>query len=100
MPTREYFEWWLDACRVRYLSPQDALDDPRLDDIPDDVPLKASQQRDRLTLPADVPLTRRCGREFKLDIQRHVRGGRGRGPSSEPQKPVGAMESKEEEEFA
>ncbi|MED6224009.1 hypothetical protein PIB30_079644 [Stylosanthes scabra] len=79
---------------------QDALDDPRLDDILNDVPLTASQQRDRLTLPADVPLTRRRGREFSPNIQRHVRGERGRGPGGEPQKLVGAMESEDEEEFA
>ncbi|MED6126959.1 hypothetical protein PIB30_083482 [Stylosanthes scabra] len=59
MPTWEYFEWWLDACRVRYLSSQDALDDPRLDDLPDDVSLTASQPRDTLLLPGIVPCTRR-----------------------------------------
>ncbi|MED6150455.1 hypothetical protein PIB30_072484 [Stylosanthes scabra] len=44
MHTREYFEWWLDACTVRYLSPQDTLDDPQLDDLPVGIPLRASQQ--------------------------------------------------------
>ncbi|MED6113831.1 hypothetical protein PIB30_074542 [Stylosanthes scabra] len=71
MPTRDYFDWWQDACRACFLSHQDALDDPRPDDIPDDVPLT-----------------------------RHVRGGRGRGPDGEPQRPVGVMDLEEEEEYA
>ncbi|RYQ95327.1 hypothetical protein Ahy_B08g090513 [Arachis hypogaea] len=36
-PTREYWYWCRDACRVRYLSGQDVLDDPRLADLPADV---------------------------------------------------------------
>ncbi|MED6224134.1 hypothetical protein PIB30_080884 [Stylosanthes scabra] len=77
MPTRD-FDWWQDACRrVRFLSHQDVLDDPQLDDIPDDVPLTVSQPRDMLTLLADVPYTRRRGRELRLDIQRHVRADEG-----------------------
>ncbi|MED6163130.1 hypothetical protein PIB30_076867 [Stylosanthes scabra] len=95
MATREYFTWWLDACRHRHLSPADALDDPRLDDQPDDIPQTTSQPRDALRLP----VTCRRGRDTRLDIQRHVHGGRGRGPNGEPQRSVGAMDSEQEEEF-
>ncbi|MED6158870.1 hypothetical protein PIB30_037046 [Stylosanthes scabra] len=100
MATREYFTWWLDVCRHCHFSPANALDDPRLDDLPDDIPQTTSQPRDALRLPGDVPITRRRGRDTRLDIQRHVRGGRGKGPDGEPQRPVGAMDSKEEEEYA
>ncbi|MED6188224.1 hypothetical protein PIB30_084042 [Stylosanthes scabra] len=37
---------------------------------------------------------------MRPDIHRHVRWGRGRGPDGEPQRPVGAMDSEEEEEYA
>ncbi|MED6200799.1 hypothetical protein PIB30_088789 [Stylosanthes scabra] len=100
MATREYFTWWLDACRHRHLSPAVALDDPRLDDLPDDIPQTTSQSRDALRFPSDVPVTRRRGRDTRPDIQRHVRVGRGRGPDGEPQRPVGAVDSEEEEEYA
>ncbi|MED6162117.1 hypothetical protein PIB30_067328 [Stylosanthes scabra] len=72
MPTWAYFDWWQEACRHRYLSPQDALDDPRLDDILDDVPLTVSQPRDTLTLPADVPFPRRRGTSiFRTSLHKH-----------------------------
>ncbi|MED6212009.1 hypothetical protein PIB30_079035 [Stylosanthes scabra] len=48
MATLEYFTWWLDACRHRHLSRADALDDPRLNDLPDDIPQTTSQPRDAL----------------------------------------------------
>ncbi|MED6224941.1 hypothetical protein PIB30_089034 [Stylosanthes scabra] len=100
MATREYFTWWIAACRHCYLSRPDVLDDPRLEDLPEDIPLTASQPRDALRFPGDAPVTRRRRRAFRPDIQRHVRGGRGRGPDGEPQRPVGAMDSEEEEEYA
>ncbi|MED6106833.1 hypothetical protein PIB30_008220 [Stylosanthes scabra] len=99
MPTREYFEWWKVACTSRYLSPADALDDPRLDGLPDDVPATTTQQRDRLALPADVPLIGRRRQRFRPDIKRQARGGRGRGADGEPQRPVGAIDSEDEAEY-
>ncbi|MED6121038.1 hypothetical protein PIB30_026250 [Stylosanthes scabra] len=86
MATREYFTWWIAACRHCYLSRPDALDDPRLEDLPEDIPLTASQPRDALRFPGDVPVTRRRRRAFRPDIHRH--------------RPVGAMDSEEEEEYA
>ncbi|MED6216808.1 hypothetical protein PIB30_011399 [Stylosanthes scabra] len=99
MPTREYFDWWEVACTSRFLSPADALDDPRLDGLPDNVPATATQQRDTLALPADVPLTGRSCQRFRPDIKRQSRGGRGRGADGEPQRPVGAIDSEEEAEY-
>ncbi|MED6227633.1 hypothetical protein PIB30_115597, partial [Stylosanthes scabra] len=78
MATREYFTWWIAACRHCYLSRPDALDDPRLEDLPEDIPLTTSQPRDALRFPGEVPVTHRRRRDFRPDIQRHVRGGRGR----------------------
>ncbi|MED6163065.1 hypothetical protein PIB30_076385 [Stylosanthes scabra] len=99
MATREYFTWLIAACRHCYLSRPDVLDDPCLEDLPEDIPLTTSQPRDALRFPGDVPVTRRRRRDFRPDIQRHVRGQRGRGPDGEPQRPVGAMDSEEEEEL-
>ncbi|MED6135446.1 hypothetical protein PIB30_046536 [Stylosanthes scabra] len=79
MPAHAYFEWWLDACRVRFLSPADALDDPSLDGLPNDVPATASQPRDKLSLPGDVPASTRQRRAFRPDIKRQASGGVGRG---------------------
>ncbi|MED6159304.1 hypothetical protein PIB30_041154 [Stylosanthes scabra] len=76
-----------------------ALDDPRLDGLPDDVPATATQQRDTLALPADVPLTDRRRQRFRPDIKRQALGGRGRGADGEPQRPVGAIDSEEEAEY-
>ncbi|MED6160096.1 hypothetical protein PIB30_048221 [Stylosanthes scabra] len=86
MATREYFTWWIAACRHCYLSRPDVLDDPHLEDLPEDIPLTTSQPRDALRFPGDVPVTRRRRRAFRPDIQRH--------------RPVGAMDSEEEEEYA
>ncbi|RYQ79669.1 hypothetical protein Ahy_Scaffold2g107628 [Arachis hypogaea] len=36
-PTREYGDWYQLACRVRHLSGQDVLDNPRLFELPGDV---------------------------------------------------------------
>ncbi|MED6168106.1 hypothetical protein PIB30_009066 [Stylosanthes scabra] len=99
MPTREYFDWWDVACTSRFLSPADALDDPRLDGLPDDVPATATQQRDALALPGDVPLTRRSRQRFRPDIKRQSLGGRGRGADEEPQRPVGAIDYEEEAKY-
>ncbi|MED6140904.1 hypothetical protein PIB30_098036 [Stylosanthes scabra] len=60
-PTK-HEDWYTDwkgrfeAERQMTITPTDTLDDPRLDDLPDGIHLRASQQRDRLRLPADVPL--------------------------------------------
>ncbi|MED6211778.1 hypothetical protein PIB30_076815 [Stylosanthes scabra] len=94
MATQEYFTWWIAACRHCYLSRPDALDDTRLEDLPEDIPLTMSQPRDALRFPGNVPIMHRRRRDFRPDIQRHVRGGRGRGPNGEPQRPVGAMDSR------
>ncbi|MED6218969.1 hypothetical protein PIB30_031525 [Stylosanthes scabra] len=99
MPTREYFEWWDVACRHRFLSPADALDDPRLDGLPDDVPAAATQQRDVLALPGDVPLVGRRRQRHRPDIKKRGRAGRGRGADGEPHRPVGAMDSEKEAEY-
>ncbi|MED6206266.1 hypothetical protein PIB30_024991 [Stylosanthes scabra] len=99
MPTQAYFEWWLDACRVRFISPADALDDPRLDGLPDDVPATASQPRDRLSLSGDVPASTRQRRAFRPDIKRQARGGVGRGAGWAPEIPVGSIDSEEEAEY-
>ncbi|MED6194252.1 hypothetical protein PIB30_026764 [Stylosanthes scabra] len=88
-----------EACRVRFLSPADALDDPRLDALPDDVPATASQPRDILSLPRDVPFTTKKRRRFRPDIRRQARGGHGRGADGEPQRPIGAIDSEEEAEY-
>ncbi|MED6136284.1 hypothetical protein PIB30_054618 [Stylosanthes scabra] len=99
MPTREYFDWWEVACTSRFLSPADALDDPCLDGLPDDVFATATQQRDKLASPVDVPLTGRRRQRFRPDIKRQARGGWGRGADGEPQRPVGAIDSEEEAEY-
>ncbi|MED6187822.1 hypothetical protein PIB30_116749 [Stylosanthes scabra] len=36
-PTQEYFSWWLEHCRVRFLSVDNMLDDPRLRELPENV---------------------------------------------------------------
>ncbi|MED6224676.1 hypothetical protein PIB30_086365 [Stylosanthes scabra] len=90
---------FLYACRVRYLSPHDAIDDSQLDGLPNEVLLTSNQSRDRLSLPADVPITRRRRREHRPDIRRQARGGRGRGPDRDPKRPLGAMDSEDEEEY-
>ncbi|MED6109543.1 hypothetical protein PIB30_034768 [Stylosanthes scabra] len=84
MPTQQYFEWWQDACRVRILSPTDALDDPCLDALPDDVPAIASQPRDRLYFPGDVPfMTKKRAidseEEAEYDRQEDAAGTSGHG---------------------
>ncbi|MED6207405.1 hypothetical protein PIB30_035506 [Stylosanthes scabra] len=99
MPTHAYFEWWLDACRVQFLSPADALDDPRLDGLLDDVPATASQPRDRLSLPGDVSASTRQRRAFRPDIRRQACGGVGRGAGATPERPVGAIDSEEEAKY-
>ncbi|MED6172251.1 hypothetical protein PIB30_048298 [Stylosanthes scabra] len=45
--TKEHILWM--RVRIRHLSPPDVLDDPHLDNIPNDVPLTVSQPRDRLS---------------------------------------------------
>ncbi|MED6110651.1 hypothetical protein PIB30_044872 [Stylosanthes scabra] len=64
---------WYEAWRGRFGEEQQ--DDLRLEDLPEDIPLTTSQPRDALRFPGD----------------------RSRW---EPQRPVGAMDSEEEEEYA
>ncbi|QHN81521.1 uncharacterized protein DS421_20g687620 [Arachis hypogaea] len=76
-PTQEYWDWRRGACRVRNLSSQDVLDEPRLSDLHDDIQPIASQPRDVLHLPWDVPNRRRRAREVRADTRRPTRKERG-----------------------
>ncbi|QHO58330.1 uncharacterized protein DS421_3g89720 [Arachis hypogaea] len=58
-PTSEYYDWGRGACRVRHLSGQEVLEDPRLVELSPDVQPTASQSRDDLTLPRGMPDRRR-----------------------------------------
>ncbi|QHO24061.1 uncharacterized protein DS421_12g368970 [Arachis hypogaea] len=62
-PTSEYYDWWCVACRVRHLSGQEVLEDPKLVELPPDVQPTASQPRDDRTLPRGMPDRRRRARE-------------------------------------
>ncbi|XP_025630442.1 uncharacterized protein [Arachis hypogaea] len=64
-PTSKYYDWWHGACRVRHLSGQEVLEDPRLVELPPDVQPTASQPRDDLTLPRGMPDWRRRAREVR-----------------------------------
>ncbi|MED6157615.1 hypothetical protein PIB30_024930 [Stylosanthes scabra] len=82
MPTQQYFDWWQDAYRVRFLSPADALDVPRLDALPDDVPATDSQPRDSV---GSSDLT--SGDRLVVVV------------AGEPQRPVGVIDSEEEAKY-
>ncbi|QHO21663.1 uncharacterized protein DS421_11g348690 [Arachis hypogaea] len=84
-PTSKYYDWWHGACRVRHLSGQEVLEDPRLVELPPDVQPTASQPRDDLTLPRGMPDWRR---------REPIRRERAR-----PQRARGDAESKEVAEF-
>lgn len=76
-PTVEYWDWYRAACRVRHLSGQHVLDDPRLFELPADVQPTASQPRDILQLPRDVPDRRRRAVAVREDTRRPARRERG-----------------------
>ncbi|RYR07712.1 hypothetical protein Ahy_B05g075128 [Arachis hypogaea] len=108
-PTREYYDWWRGACRVRHLSGQEVLEDSRLVELPPDVQLTANQPRDDLTLPRGVPDRRRRAREVKEDTRqpaRREKGHRERRPGEpvrrerpRPRRARGDAESEEEAEY-
>ncbi|RYQ86081.1 hypothetical protein Ahy_B10g105742 [Arachis hypogaea] len=108
-PTGEYYDWWRGACRVRHLSGQNILEDPRLVELPPDVQPTASQPRDDLTLPRGVPDRRRRAREVIEDTcrpARRKRGQRERRPGepvrrerARPRRARGDTDSEEEAEF-
>ncbi|MED6189379.1 hypothetical protein PIB30_095497 [Stylosanthes scabra] len=52
-----------------------------------------------LSLPGDMPFTTKKRRQFRPDIRRQARGGRGRGAGGEPQRSVGAIDFDEEAEY-
>ncbi|RYQ85467.1 hypothetical protein Ahy_B10g105037 [Arachis hypogaea] len=58
------------GCRVRHLSGEDVLDDPRLTTLPNDVQPMLSQPREVLQLPTDVPDRWRRAREVRSDMRR------------------------------
>ncbi|QHO59266.1 uncharacterized protein DS421_3g97730 [Arachis hypogaea] len=107
--TVEYYDWWRGACRVRHLSGQEVLEDPRLVELPHDVQPTVSQPRDDLTLPRGMPDRRRCAREVKEDTRRPARRERGqreRRPNEpirrervRPRRAWGDTDSEEEAEF-
>ncbi|RYR07695.1 hypothetical protein Ahy_B05g075106 [Arachis hypogaea] len=85
-PTGECYNWWRGVCRVRHLSGQEVLEDPRLVELPPDVQPTASQLRDDLTFSRGVPDRRRRAREVREDTRRPARRERGqreRRPESE-----------------
>ncbi|XP_072083686.1 uncharacterized protein [Arachis hypogaea] len=76
-PTLEYYDWWRGACRVRHLSGQEVLEDPRLAKLPPDVQPTASQSKDNLAYPRGVPDRSRRAREGRDDTRRPARRDRG-----------------------
>ncbi|RYR07717.1 hypothetical protein Ahy_B05g075133 [Arachis hypogaea] len=93
------------ACKVRHLSGEDVLDDPRLATILDDVQPTLSQPIEVLQFPADVPDHQRRAREVRPDTRRPARKERGARDSEEElqgldeSKPDPDVESEEEAEF-
>ncbi|QHO18546.1 uncharacterized protein DS421_11g321430 [Arachis hypogaea] len=109
-PTLEYYDWWRGAFRVRHLSGQQVLEDPRLAELPADVQPTASQPRDNLALPCGMPDRRRCVTEGRDDIRRPARRERDH-RERQPDEPVRrdrarprqvgvGIESDEEAEYA
>ncbi|RYQ92572.1 hypothetical protein Ahy_B09g098797 [Arachis hypogaea] len=76
-PTLEYYDWWRGACRVRHLSGQEVLEDPRLAKLPPDVQPTASQSKDNLAYPRGVPDRSRRARKGRDDTRRPARRDRG-----------------------
>ncbi|MED6117459.1 hypothetical protein PIB30_110149, partial [Stylosanthes scabra] len=66
-PTKEYIDWWVVACRCRFLSADRMLQDPRGVQLPDDVPPAATQARDPIVLPRDSPARGRRARMQRPD---------------------------------
>ncbi|QHN97158.1 uncharacterized protein DS421_18g625000 [Arachis hypogaea] len=108
-PTDEYYDWWRGTCRVRHLSGQEVLEDPRLVELPPDVQPTASQLRDYLILPRGVSDQRRRAREVRKDTRRPARRERAhrerlpgepvRRERARPRRARGDEESEGEAEF-
>ncbi|MED6185937.1 hypothetical protein PIB30_061944 [Stylosanthes scabra] len=73
-PTKEYADWWVVACRRRFLSSDCLLQDPRGAQLLDDAPPAATQARDPIVLPRDAPARERRARMKRPDIRRKGEG--------------------------
>ncbi|MED6136084.1 hypothetical protein PIB30_052675, partial [Stylosanthes scabra] len=73
-PTKEYIDWWVVACRRRFLSADRMLQDPRGVQLPDDVSPAATQARDSIVLPRDAPAHGRRARMQRPDVRRKSEG--------------------------
>ncbi|MED6213984.1 hypothetical protein PIB30_098707 [Stylosanthes scabra] len=73
-PTNEYIDWWVVACRRRFLSTDRMLQDPRGVQLPNDVPPAATQVRDSIVLPRDAPARGRRARMQCPDVRRKGEG--------------------------
>ncbi|MED6157790.1 hypothetical protein PIB30_026727 [Stylosanthes scabra] len=67
-------EWWERACTHRFLSGDRVLRDPRGVQLPDDVPPRATQERDPIVLPHDAPARGRRARQQRTDVRRKGEG--------------------------